>query len=220
MYLEHFATQIANITQRNVFNTIEDKIKQQEYSALVSFGYFWQNDTFFRSPYVKNARKIVLHPIMCNVETSLCYEIATEFGVVWLLAYFLLDDKIKAKEISFKSIDIGYLSSETNLSEEELENYIYSLNTSRILLVLGEEIAFHAKSKEIAELIGFVSRNLCIDVCMPNLARNISPQVKYEPKLIVCDELPESNGYFIYAIPSKDNILLQAPAFFSDGCYD
>ena len=109
-----FAQLIANISQKPI------KTDVSNYTLLLSFGYLWQEP--LKNP---NIPLFILHPLFAPFNPSsqsrtLRYEIGTEFGVVWLLAYTLapvLD--IKNNQITeLEYIDIGFLSSETNLSEE------------------------------------------------------------------------------------------------------
>ncbi|AFL67488.1 hypothetical protein [Sulfurospirillum barnesii] len=88
------------------------------------------------------------------------YEVGSEEGVLALLAKsFLLHVKIPAAlEAYFEALDEGYLSAESNVGEEEIEEIdaLYQ-GASRVLLVLGDDVMRHARSSNIAHLAGLIA---------------------------------------------------------------
>lgn len=211
-----FAQLIANISQKPI------KTDVSNYTLLLSFGYLWQEP--LKNP---NTPLFILHPLFAPFNPSsqsrtLRYEIGTEFGVVWLLAYTLapvLD--IKNNQITeLENIDIGFLSSETNLSEEELEEIKDLMHTCSqpLGIVLGAELAMHPRAQDIALVLGTLGKTNKIDFIMPQLANSIMPYNSHmeHTSLSLCEELPESNGHFIYILPSDTSTpILKTPPLFA-----
>ncbi|MCX2717286.1 hypothetical protein OQH61_06000 [Helicobacter sp. MIT 21-1697] len=214
-----FAQLIANIAQKPIQTDVSNC------ALLISFGYLWQKP--LKNP---NTPLFILHPLFapCNPSSqshTLRYEIGTEFGVVWLLAYILApllkkqSDNISKLKDKLKNLDVGFLSSETNLSEEELEQIREILcSSSSVGIVLGEELATHPHTQDIALVLGILGTSNKIEFIMPQLKNPIMPHSTHieNTTLSVCEELPESNGHFIYILPSNISMpILKTPPLFA-----
>ena len=113
-----------------------------------------------------NSRVVYMHPLeddgMKNVVTQFVkYEVGTEEGVLALLAKTLLEGKIDAKKIDafLKDLDEGYLSAESNVGEEEMEQIRRAFARSkRPALVIGEDCINHPRAEAIAKLAAFFER--------------------------------------------------------------
>ena len=211
--MKAFATLIEHISQKPI------KRDFTPYDTLLSFGYFWHT-------LPSCERLFILHPLFVNENKtlqSLRYEVGTEFGVAWLLAHTLshllnvqtpLTQELQAK---LQHIDVGYLSSESNLAEEELESITqYTKSIKKPLgIVLGNELALHQNAQDIALICGILARSSQIDVIMPELADSIHSYAECEPHLQICEDLPESNGHFVYILPTHTptNTLKIPPLF-------
>lgn len=229
--LLHFAQILSNIANKPISKEISSH-------ALLSFGYFWDN-AFCDDTHANNAQNKmhnvfilhpILHPIISEAHISqVRYEIGTEFGIAWLLAYGLLthhnalDSELQAK---LETLDVGYLSSESNLAEEELEqiqNFFSQEGRKGFGLVLGSELSTHKNATQIAHILGIICKNLDIDIFMPELNECIKPIENTQPELCVCEDLPESNGHFVYILPhsiasdytSSHASMLYTPALFA-----
>ncbi|WP_052099829.1 MULTISPECIES: hypothetical protein [Helicobacter] len=220
----------------HIFQTSQKPIKKDfaDYDTILSFGYFWHT-------LPADKQLFVLHPLFINESKaikSLRYEVGTEFGVMWLLAHTLLhllegeDSKTNELQTSLEQVDMGYLSSETNLAEEELEFITQHTQVSKktLALVLGTELAFHPNARDIALICGILGKSRHIDIIMPEILdshidfKNTSNSTdsKAQNTLQICEDLPESNGNFIYVLPysnsavSKDSInTLTLPPLFA-----
>lgn len=213
-----FAQSIANISQKPI-HTQDTQLSS--YDMLLSFGYFWQEIPAYRQLFV-------LHPLFMQSSShtqSLRYEIGTEFGLSWLLAQSLsplLDTSLPlSQELNSKlaKIDIGYLASETNIAEEECaEITAKALNAKSIGIILGKELALHPHAKDIALICGILGTSKKIHIIMPELKEILTPLQMPDVKLQICEELPESNGHFVYTLPltppCSSNILKLPPLFY------
>ncbi len=87
------------------------------------------------------------------------YEAGSEEGVLAILAKELLGDKGIDKKVKefFDSLDDGYISAESNVGEEELEeiNELYS-SSKKPLLVLGDDLYTHPRKRNIAKIINLL----------------------------------------------------------------
>jgi len=99
---------------------------------------------------IKSDADIILHPV--KYKDSITYEPLAEEAVIALLAkeltYNLVDDKTKEY---FDELDDGYLFSESNFDEFDIETIKNSLNEKNEL-ILGRDILLHPKKDNILKL--------------------------------------------------------------------
>lgn len=112
------------------------------------------------------AKIIYAHPVedslMQNVVTQfLKYEAASEEGVIALLAKYILNNcEVDAKHRAyFDDLDIGYLSAESNIGEDELELMMKTLSRAKkSVLVIGTDIIYHKRAANIAKLVALIEK--------------------------------------------------------------
>jgi len=122
------------------------------------------------------ARVAYLHPIedveLKNIVTQFIkYEAGSEEGVVALLVDTLLKDielPEKIREV-LNDLDIGNLSAESNVGEEELETLGKSLlKKSRFSLVVGSDLYAHPRAQNIAKMVALLEKYAGFNViCVP-----------------------------------------------------
>ena len=114
-----------------------------------------------------NGAKIVYaHPIedalMQNTITQLMkYEVGTEEGVMALLANAILADAdmSESERAYFDDLDLGYLGAESNIGEEECEFMMKSFSRAQNrVLIIGDDIISHKRSKNIAKLAAMIEK--------------------------------------------------------------
>ena len=115
----------------------------------------------------KKAKFVYMHPIedvtlQSNITQFIKYEVGSEEGVAALLAYTLLEDKELPEEIEdiLEDLDIGYLSAESNVGEEELES-MYEL-TKPSFKTIGDNLKLNVKLKNNQnpnDLLKLISQN-------------------------------------------------------------
>ena len=122
------------------------------------------------------ARVVYMHPLedveMKNIVTQFIkYEAGSEEGVSALLVEMLLRECEVPKEIEafLKDLDIGNLSAESNVGEEELEVLRKSLiKKSDFSLVVGADVYAHPRAKNIAKLLALLEKYANFNViCVP-----------------------------------------------------
>ncbi len=122
------------------------------------------------------ARVAYMHPIedseIKNIVTQFIkYEAGSEEGVVALLAETLLKDIDLPENIRavLNDLDIGNLSAESNIGEEELEALQKSLlKKSGFSLVVGADLYAHPRAENIAKIVALLEQYAGFNViCIP-----------------------------------------------------
>ena len=153
-----------------------------------------------------NARVIYMHPMedkqMQNVVTQFVkYEVGSEEGVLAMLSKTLLEGKISVKKIAafLNDLDMGYLSAESSVGEEELDTIKRTLDRCKnISIVIGEDCINHPRVNQLARLAAFFERFGGINV-LP-----VAPKTNSLGVALICD-LDEEPGDFVvgYNAPGK-----------------
>jgi NADH-quinone oxidoreductase subunit G len=124
----------------------------------------------------QRARVAYMHPIedagIQNIVTQFIkYEAGSEEGVVALLADTLLKDIELPKDIRaiLDDLDIGNLSAESNVGEEELDALAKSLiKKVGFSLVVGSDLYAHPRAENIAKLVALLEKYAGFNViCIP-----------------------------------------------------
>ncbi|MEA2019989.1 MAG: 2Fe-2S iron-sulfur cluster-binding protein [Campylobacterota bacterium] len=112
----------------------------------------------------QRAQFIYMHPIddiaLQNKYTQFVkYEAGSEEGVIALLASYLLSDMPEQYKEYFDDLDIGYLSGETSVGEEELESIVKKMiRRKNKTLIIGEDIYGHPNANNIAKMVGLIDK--------------------------------------------------------------
>ncbi|MDA3968528.1 hypothetical protein [Helicobacter ibis] len=143
---------------------IKESPEISNYDNLILFGGFI-DDFYNRFPNIKSFDKniFLISPINFDYHpniTHFSYEVLYDEYVACLLAYFL-SPTFKTK---YASLDIGYLSSESNLSEEELEQISLSTNGKNSLIILGSDIYKSNVADNIIRAFNFILSEENFDV--------------------------------------------------------
>jgi len=157
------------------------------------------------------ARVVYMHPIedaeMQNVVTQFIkYEPGTEPGVAALLAEALLKEADLPEEIRgvIDALDIGHLSAESNVGEEELETVRLSMwKRRRYTLIVGADVYAHSEAETIARWIALFERygNFNV-VCIP-------PEGNALGVALICDLDDEAEG-FVAGYNAPGDVVLSA----------
>ncbi len=118
----------------------------------------------------QRAEFIYMHPMDDKVlhgkySKFVKYEVGSEEGVLALLASYLIKDiPVELKEY-FDDLDIGYLSGESSVGEEEFEDIVKRLiRRKNKTLVVGEDLYGHERASNIAKLVGLIDKCTDFDV--------------------------------------------------------
>ncbi|QFR50116.1 4Fe-4S dicluster domain-containing protein [Sulfurimonas lithotrophica] len=217
-FMESFSS-TANISQYNA--TLKD-VSGSDF--IVSVGCSIQSDNpmvkFAMSQAVKYNKAYVstIHPIeetpIANVISQyIKNEVGSEEAALAMLADMLVEDKSSQEEF-FDSLDLGYLSGESNISEEELD--VLKLKYARVkkpVLVLGEDVINHPRSANIAAIAGYLQKNEIFKVLIiPTLTNTLGVSM-------ICDLDKAQEGLSIgynvkadYTLSAKSEGDLDMPA--------
>ncbi len=177
---QRFMQSYSTITGKNLYNGTLKELSESR--AVIILGSKVNDD----SPVVKyhinmaskwhRARVAYMHPLedreMQSIVTQFIkYEAGSEEGAAALLADTLLKDIEVPKAIrSFlDDLDIGNLSAESNIGEEELEALSRSLiKKSGFSLVVGSDLYAHPRAAHIAKLVALLEEYAGFNViCVP-----------------------------------------------------
>lgn len=178
-------------------------------------------------------QKIILHPIADtrydDSALQIQYEIGTELGVATLLAKAILSKVVSGAILGFSgakldfatnvlkrfsSFDFGYISSESSLSEEELENIVQSCEEAqKCCIFLGNAFAYHKDKELIYEVLDLLSKVVGIQIITnDNTRENLDTKEDFTDLAFLdrlessLEDLPESNGAFVYFTPNALDI--------------
>ncbi len=144
----------------------------------------------------QRARVVYMHPIedrnIQNIVTQFIkYEAGSEEGVVALLADTLLKDMDIPENIRkvLNDLDIGNLSAESNIGEEELELLAKSLvKKVGYSLVVGADLYAHPQAENIARYLALLEKYAGFNVlCIPPVGNAMGLS-------LICDLDDESEG--------------------------
>ncbi|GIT98702.1 hypothetical protein [Sulfurovum sp. TSL1] len=150
--------------------------------VVISLGVWFQDESTESIPVVhklleeKKPKFVYMHPIedaelQSRITQFIKYEVGSEEGVAALLADALLEDKTLPQEIEdiLEDLDIGYLSAESNVGEEELESMLDLIDdTATLSLVIGSDLYTHPKAAQIAKLIALLEQYAGVNIlCLP-----------------------------------------------------
>ena len=114
----------------------------------------------------KKAEIIYIHPIEDStlqpiITQFVKHEVGSEEAILTLIAkeFINKDDLNENLKTFFNNLDIGYLSSESSVSEEEIDRIkLKSKRKKNLTLVIGEDLFSHSESENIAKLVGLIDR--------------------------------------------------------------
>lgn len=150
--------------------------------VVISFGVWFQDESAESTTLVrkrleeKKPEFVYMHPIedaalQSTVTQFIKYEVGSEEGVAALLSYALLEEKNLPEEIEdiLEDLDIGYLSAESNVGEEELEAMAALIGPKTTTsLIIGSDLYTHPKAEQIAKLIALLEQYAEVNVlCLP-----------------------------------------------------
>ena len=143
----------------------------------------------------KRARVVYMHPLEDNSIKAITtqfikYEAGSEEGVTALLADTLINsnDNKELKDY-LNDLDIGNLSAESNIGEEELEALAKSLKKkSGFTLVVGADLYNHPKAQNIAKLLGLIEKYSDFELLI------VPPATNALGVSLICDLSDEVSG--------------------------
>ena len=165
---QEFMNSFATSANASLYNATLDSIKNSDY--IISIGSSIASDNpmvkFSISQAVNHNKAYVssVHPVEESAISNLVSqfiknEVGSEEAALAMIANTFVEDKSSQQEF-FDSLDLGYLSGESNISEEELAvlktKYIRKNNP---VLIIGEDLINHPRANNIASIAGYLQKN-------------------------------------------------------------
>ena len=163
-----FMKNFASTANESLYNATLEDIAQSDF--IVSVGASISSDNpmirFAMSKAVNHKRAYIasVHPIkdvdISNLITqTIKNEVGSEEAALAMIADAFIADKSSQKEF-FDELDVGYLSGESNISEEEIELlYHFSKRKKSPTLIIGEDLINHSSANNIAKIAGLLQKS-------------------------------------------------------------
>ena len=136
-----------------------------------------------------------MHPLedesLNNIVTQyIKHEVGSEEGLLAMLTDLILNEVGKEKSKSFlDSLDSGYICGESSVGEEEFDLLDQKLQgREKRVLVVGSDLFNHPRSKNIAKMLGMISKHSDFEVFM------IPSEVNTLGVALICDLDEETEG--------------------------
>ena len=140
------------------------------------------------------------------------YEAGSEEGVFALLASFIITNAPKEYMDYLDDLDIGYLSGESSVGEEELELLQEKITGKKeITLIIGNDITGHKHFNNIANLIRLIDLYTDMNVVLLNSEISIDLSTKIVPEEV--SNIHTYNGSVVYTVNAQDDILKGSSSF-------
>jgi NADH-quinone oxidoreductase subunit G len=167
---QEFMSAYSSITGKSLYSGDLDSIKDSDYAIVVGSAIASDNP---KAKYALNqaskknkAEVIYMHPIeddsIKNIVTSyIRYEVGTEEGVLAVLAELFVDrDLADESVVSYlEELDFGYVSNESNISEDDLETLEKkSIRKKSKTIIIGADIISHDDREAIAKIVGLLEK--------------------------------------------------------------
>ena len=160
---------------------------------------------------------IYMHPIddvsLQNKYTQyIKYEAGSEEGVFALLASFITKNLTPKYKEYIEDLDIGYLSGETSIGEEEFELLLEKLQDKKeITFLIGEDIYEHPRFTNIANLIRLIDLYSPLNIVLLGKEQriNLSKEIHLED----VTDIHTYNGSVVYMANTSDDILRGSSSF-------
>jgi len=140
--------------------------------------------------------------LMSSVKFFSRYEAGSEEGVIAILAKEFLKnaDLPKEKRDYFDELDEGYISAETNIGEEEVEElYVMIQNASNPLIVFGKDMFLNSRVENISKFINLLKKYSKIEIkCLGKLKTDSLHVEELE-------ELKSFDGTVVFEYNSDEN---------------
>ena len=165
---QSFMNSFASTANTSLYNATLDDLSKSDF--IVSVGSSFSSD----NPMVKfaiaqavNHRKAYvayIHPIVDSEISNLVTqyvknEVGSEEAALAMIADKFIEDK-SSQEKFFDSLDIGYLSGESNISTEEIDLLkMFSTRKTALTLIVGEDVINHPRANNIAMIAGLLQKS-------------------------------------------------------------
>lgn len=186
------------------------QIDLSHFDLVVSVGIFKEELFAFCPAFQKSLTDkdfVCLHPLYQS------YEVGAEEGIMAMLVSSLLDSYNLTKQAQLQELDVGYLSSESNFSEEELEAVVCQIQKSqKTLLMVGRDILTHVRFENILSILTCLKPLRQITLASPYLETTLNMAMN---EVNAVEDLKDYNGAVAYEtlLHTENNYLVGSPLF-------
>ena len=189
---QKFLNNFGSVSGKHLYNGNLNTIESYDFSIILGCSVSLDNPmvrfSLETAQKERNAYIAYMHPLedesLNNVVTEhIKYEVGSEEGLVAMLADLVVNEEGKEKYKSFfNELDIGYICGESSVGEEEFD-YMYQkfLQHEKRVLVVGSDVFNHPRSKNIAKMLGMISKYSDFKIVM------IPPEANTLGVALICD---------------------------------
>ena len=170
--------------------------KLKNYDFIITLGFY--------NPTLLAKCDICFYPFLdCETDFYVRYEVGTEEGVVALFLYEFVDKCADSALNNFiNALDYGYLSAETNVSEEEFAEIKSLISTHKNpLLLVGSDILAHSHKANILNMISALKAHSTLNILVESDSAEILVEGDSAEILLNSDSLPQ-----YYTLQSPQNL--------------
>ena len=224
---QSFLNNFSKTSGISLYSGDDEDVKKSDF--IISFGLDLANDEPLIKYAVNNASKlnraefISLHPLEDSslntiVTKYIRYEVGSEEGVIALLVKELLYNLDIDEDVQdyLDDLDDGYISAESNVGEEEIEDIIKRLNRKKNpILIVGKDLYNHPQAKQIAKFIGLIEKytNFKTLITPPNTNSLGVALICDLKEAKISDNIVGYNACGDFEIGAVNNCDLPTPAF-------
>ena len=179
---QNFLANYSSTSGKQLFSGTQDMITKSDAVIMIGTRISRDNPGIKYSVNIAHKKQrahfVYMHPIddiaLQNKYTQFIkYEAGSEEGIFALLASYLIKDIPEQYKAYFDDLDIGYLSGESSVGEEELELLTKQLiRRKNKTLIIGEDLYGHPQSANIAKLVGLIDRFTDFEIVLIPSATN------------------------------------------------
>ena len=163
-----FMSSFALTANESLYNATLDDLSKSDFIVSVGSAYSHDNPMVkfaiakavnHRKAYVSYVHPIVDSEISNLVTQYVKNEVGSEEAALAMIANAFMEDK-SSQEKFFDSLDIGYLSGESNISTEEIDLLkMFSIRKKDRVLIIGEDVINHPRANNIAMIAGMLQKS-------------------------------------------------------------
>jgi len=178
-----FMHNFESTANESLYNATLDDVKKSDF--IISIGASISSDNpmlrFAMSQAVNHKKAYIasIHPVkeyeIINLVTQFIKnEVGSEEAALAMIANEFIEDKSEQQEF-FDSLDLGYLSGESNISQEEISLLkSFSKRKQLLTLVIGEDLINHPRANNIAKIAGYLQKSGIFKVLvMPSVTNTL-----------------------------------------------
>jgi NADH-quinone oxidoreductase subunit G len=167
---QNFLNSYSSVTGKSLYSGTSKDIADSNAVIMLGCRVYYDNPAlkYNLNKAIKKTRAefIYMHPmedpdLQTKITQFVKYEVGSEEAVLALLATYLLKDKEVASDVKsyLESLDIGYLSGESSVGEEECEEIVRRLiKRKNKTLVIGSDVYGHERAANIAKLVAIIDK--------------------------------------------------------------